>query len=245
MELITSEVLTDRIRTYLQHQAPLEELVEWAENAMMDGTFEETEDYALRDITGRLGVADVKAFRLSEDDFEQFLSQLEHTGRKENGNVATANGLLKWDILQIAEALKIPQDDVRDYFTDGRRVSFLFERRIAYEVLNGSLASSEGAGYDVLDSTGRKWEVRSVSRNGIYFCPSYMVGSGRRFEKDGFLQKLDEIAGDIVSDIQCFPSVPYWQIPADTVRTWWLQGQLGAASRISRAKALALLRSIS
>ena len=74
---------------------------------MMDGTFEETEDYALRDITGRLGVADVKAFRLSEDDFEQFLAQLEHTERKETGNVATANGLLKWDILQIAEALKI------------------------------------------------------------------------------------------------------------------------------------------
>ena len=159
--------------------------------------------------------------------------------------MATPNGLLKWDILQLSEALQISQDDVHDYFTDGRRVSFLFERRIAYEVLNGSLASSEGAGYDVLDSTGRKWEVRSVSRNGIYFCPSYMVGSGRRFEKDGFLQKLDEIAGYIVSDIQCFPSVPYWQIPADTVRAWWLQGQLGAASRISRAKALALLRSIS
>ncbi len=211
---------------------------------MMDGTFEETDDYALRDITGRLGVADVKAFRLSEDDFEQFLSQLEHTGRKENGNVATAS-VLKWDILQIAEALKIPQRDVHDYFTDGRRVSFLLERRIAYQVLNGSLASSEGAGYDVLDSTGRKWEVRSVSRNGIYFCPSYMVGSGRRFEENGFLQKLDDVAGYIVSDIECFPSVPYWQIPADTVRSWWLQGQLGAASKISRTKALSLLRSIS
>ena len=245
MEFITSEVLTDRIRTYLQHQVSLEELVEWAENAMMDGTFEETEDYALRDITGRLGVADVKAFRLSEDDFEQFLSQLEHTERKENGNVATANGLLKWDILQIAEALKIPQDDVRDYFTAGRRISFLLERRIAYEILNGSLVSSEGAGYDVLDSDGRKWEVRSVSKGGIYFCPSYMVGSGRHFEEDGFLQKLDEIAGYIVSDIDCFPSVPYWQIPADTVRAWWSQGQLGKSSKISRAKALALLRSLS
>ena len=134
--------------------------------------------------------------------------------------------------------------DVNAYFTDGRRVSFLLERRIAYEVLNGSLASSEGAGYDVLDSDGRKWEVRSVSKGGIYFCPSYMVGSGRRFEKDGFLQKLDEIAGYIVSDIQCFPSVPYWQIPADTVRAWWFQGQLGTASKISRAKALSLLRSL-
>ena len=89
MELITFEVLADKIRTYLQHQSSLAELVEWAENAMMDGEFEETNDYAIRDITGRLGVADVQAFSLGKEDFEQFLSQLEHTVRKENGNMAT------------------------------------------------------------------------------------------------------------------------------------------------------------
>ena len=77
MELVTSEVLADKIRTYLQCQSSLEELVEWAENAMMGGEFEETEDHSVRDITGRLGVADVQAFSLSKEDFEQFLSQLE------------------------------------------------------------------------------------------------------------------------------------------------------------------------
>ena len=89
MELITAEVLADKIRTYLQCQSSLTDLVEWAENAMMDGEFEEMNDYAIREITGRLGVADVKAFSLSKEDFEQFLSQLEHTVRKENGNMAT------------------------------------------------------------------------------------------------------------------------------------------------------------
>lgn len=49
------------------------------------------------------------------------------------------------------------------------------------EVLGGRLARSEGDDYDVLDRHGRKWEVRSVSKGGICFCPSYMVGSGRRF----------------------------------------------------------------
>ncbi len=87
MEIITSGVLADRIRTYLQCQLSLKELVEWAENAMMEGEFEETEDYAIRDITGRLGVADVKAFSLSKEDFEQFLSQLEHPLRKENARL--------------------------------------------------------------------------------------------------------------------------------------------------------------
>ena len=121
--------------------------------------------------------------------------------------MAIAEGLFEWDINQISAALKISPTDVHAYFTDGRRVSFLLERRIAYEVLNGSLASSEGAGYDVLDSQGRKWEVRSVSKGGIYFCPSYMVGSGRHFEEHGFLKKLQEIFGYVVSDIQQFPAV--------------------------------------
>ena len=92
MDLITSEVLADRIRTYLQCQLSLEELVAWAENAMMEGDFEETEEYAIRDITGRLGVADVKAFSLRKEDFEQILSQLDHTVRKQNGNMAPPNG---------------------------------------------------------------------------------------------------------------------------------------------------------
>ena len=153
-----------------------------------------------------------------------------------------STGTLTWDIVEVASSLKIPEDDVRAHFTDGRRVSFLLERRIAYEVLNGTLASSEGAGYDVLDQQGRKWEVRSISSGGIYFCPSYMVGSGRSFNEPGFLEKLREIEGYIVFDIEEFPSIPYWIIPRDTVSNWWASGALGTSTKISRPKALNLLR---
>ena len=52
------------------------------------------------------------------------------------------------------------------------------------EVLGGKLAPSEGDDHDLIDTQGRKWEGRSVSGGGIYFCPSYMVGSGRRFDCD-------------------------------------------------------------
>jgi hypothetical protein len=150
-------------------------------------------------------------------------------------------GTFNWDLAQIAAALRISETDVRAYFTDGRRVSFLLERRIAYEVLGGSLAHSEGAGYDVLDPQGRKWEVRSISRGGIYFCPSYMVGYGRSFDEPGFRAKLNDIAGYIVSDIERFPTVPYWVIPTATVADWWDRGELGNTTKISRQKALTLL----
>ena len=154
------------------------------------------------------------------------------------------NGLLTWHVEEIAVSLKIGEADVREYFTDGRRVSFILERRLAYEVIKGKLAPSEGAGYDLLDSNGRKWEVRSITRGGIYFCPSYMVGSGRSFDQQSFLDKLEDIDGYIISDVESFPNIPFWILPKTTVQNWWDAGRLGSTTKISRVVALKLLASL-
>jgi len=159
--------------------------------------------------------------------------------------MADPDGLFKWNVKEIAKALKIKGADVRLYFTDGRRVSFLLERRLAYEVMRGKLASSEGAGYDLIDSLGGKWEVRSITKDGIYFCPSYMVGSGRSFGEKGFLRKLKEIKGYVLSDIESFPEVPFWIVSTRQVTKWWKNGDLGATTKISHDKALKLVQSIS
>ena len=152
------------------------------------------------------------------------------------------NNVLEWDTKKIADALKIKESDVRLYFTDGRRVSFVLERRLAYEILHGKLAPSEGAGYDLLDPKGGKWEVRSITKDGIYFCPSYMVGSGRSFNEKGFLEKLDEIKGYIISDVESFPNVPFWTVSTAQVRQWWEKGILGKNSKLSRKVALGLVK---
>jgi hypothetical protein len=154
---------------------------------------------------------------------------------------AQPSGKLSWSLSELARALRVGEADVREYFTDGRRVSFLLERRIAYEVVKGKLAPSEGAGFDLFDADGQKWEVRSISKGGIYFCPSYMVGSGRNFDEPGFLAKLAEIAGYVVSDIEAFPDIPFWILPKEIVASWWREGRLGTSTKISRDKALALL----
>ncbi|OLS12164.1 MAG: R.RsaI endonuclease [Promethearchaeota archaeon CR_4] len=152
--------------------------------------------------------------------------------------------ILHWDIHQLVRALNITEKETDLYFKDGRRISFLVERRIAHEVLHGSVATSEGASYDVLDKDGGKWEIRSISKGGIYFYPSYMVGSGRHFEETGFQKKLDQIKGYIVVDIEDFPDVHYWIIPTQQVREWWISGELGVSTRISHQKAMELIKSL-
>lgn len=152
-----------------------------------------------------------------------------------------SSGVLTWDLDELVTSMKLTPDEVREYFTDGRRVSFLLERRLAREVIKGKLAASEGASYDLTDGDGKKWEVRSITRSGIYFCPSYMVGSGRSFNAEGFLEKLNEIEGYIVSDVEDFPSIRYWKISKDLVRGWFESGKLGAGTKISRKAALNLI----
>lgn len=152
------------------------------------------------------------------------------------------SGTLTWDIEAMAKAMILTPGEVREYFTDGRRVSFILERRLSRDVIKGRLAPSEGAGYDLLDAEGGKWEVRTIPKGGIYFCPSYMVGSSRSFNAEGFLAKLEEVRGYILCDIVRFPEIPWWIIPVVHVRRWWDLGKLGTTSKISRTKALDLIR---
>ncbi len=150
-------------------------------------------------------------------------------------------GILNWDIDKIANSLKISKEDVQQYFTDGRRVSFLLERRLAKEILKGKLADSEGKDYDVIDNDGKKYEVRSISKDGIYFCPSYMVGSSRSFNEIGFIKKAENIEGYILCDITLFPNIKFYIVSAKEVIDWYKKGLLGKTTKITKSKALKLL----
>ena len=79
--MITKQTVADRIGEYLHHQISLAELVDWAEDAMMEGEFDESDLDALRSVISRLGLADVRAFGLEWADCEQLLQQLGFSAR--------------------------------------------------------------------------------------------------------------------------------------------------------------------
>lgn len=142
---------------------------------------------------------------------------------------------MTWDAEELARALKVTVPDVKEYLTDGRRASFIIERRLKWENLGWTLAPSEGAGYDLLAPDGGLWEVRSITRGGVYFTPSAQVGSGRKFAEAGFLTKLDAVAGFILADIVEFPTVTVFKVPVTHVKRWYANGELSAAAKVSRA----------
>lgn len=145
---------------------------------------------------------------------------------------------LTWDVAALASAMQMTDQDVIQYFTDGRRVSFVIERRIVAAHPGWKLAPSEGAGYDVLDPDNASWEVRSITRQGVYFTPSNQVGKGRAYDATAFHQKLALVRGFILADIVEFPNVRCFKVPVENVVRWHKASMLGANAKVSRKKFL-------
>ena len=74
--MMTRQIVADKITDYLHGKLSQAELVDWAERAMMDADFDETNMAVLSDIIGRLGLADVAEFGLRWQDCEEFLRRL-------------------------------------------------------------------------------------------------------------------------------------------------------------------------
>ncbi len=99
---------------------------------------------------------------------------------------------------------------VFEYFTDGRRVSFIFERKIAQK-MGAKVPPIDQADYDLLDKNNKKWEVRSLTDR-FYFASSKDIGSGREFKIENLKKKLSIIEGYLVCDAYLFPNVPSWKV---------------------------------
>jgi len=152
--------------------------------------------------------------------------------------------MIKFNIQALEEALGISKDAVIEYFNDGRKASFILENRLVRDYTGGKRADSEGAGWDIEDRFGKKWEVRSLTNSGIYFCPSSMVGSKRSFDEEGFFNKVNSIEGYIVTDITQFPNVPVYKVSNSQVLKWYGTGKLGTNTKISYKNALEKLEAI-
>ena len=81
--VITRQDVADKLSSYLQGQRSLADLVSWAEEAMREGEFDESDFGVIRDVVSRLGLADVGAFGLTWEDAVGMLSRLGYRARVE------------------------------------------------------------------------------------------------------------------------------------------------------------------
>lgn len=140
-----------------------------------------------------------------------------------------ATGLFEWDVAKVAEGMHLPPERVLQFFKDGRRFAWLLEESLAAR--HAMTREGETADYDLTDGAGRRWEVRCCTKGGLFFCPSNMIGKGRKFNFENWVTKQAQVSGWIVADINTFPRVPYWVIPAAIVGGWWNSGSIGPSTQ--------------
>ena len=73
---ITNQAVALKLSAYLHNRIALSKLVDWAENAIMDGEFSGNNSHALAQVVGRIGLADVRAFGLTWEDCTTILKEL-------------------------------------------------------------------------------------------------------------------------------------------------------------------------
>ena len=73
---LTRAAVADKLAAYLHHEIPLDALVAWANAAMMEDDFEEVYYDAIRDAVARLGLADMRAFELTWEDYTSIRKRL-------------------------------------------------------------------------------------------------------------------------------------------------------------------------
>lgn len=74
--MITRTVVLSRLMAYLNREFSLAELVDWAENAIMDSDFDPVDTDMLMEIVGYLGAADSPGFELTWEVCYDFLMRL-------------------------------------------------------------------------------------------------------------------------------------------------------------------------
>ncbi len=86
--IITKQQLAVNLLNYLQHKTSLNDLVVWAEDALLEGDIQDEEPEVVRDILAKLGLADVKAFGLFWEDCNEIMKKLGYVLKIDAGLVA-------------------------------------------------------------------------------------------------------------------------------------------------------------
>ena len=74
--MITKRIVAQKLESYLRHEITLAQLVDWAEDALLQADFQENDEAILSKVLGRIGLADVRSFGLSWDECDDMLHRL-------------------------------------------------------------------------------------------------------------------------------------------------------------------------
>jgi hypothetical protein len=100
----------------------------------------------------------------------------------------------------------LPEDIVMDVLADGRVASHFLERHLPLWFPELEFVSGCRDHDHISPLTGAKFDQKSFTKLGCKFMPSSMIGVGRKFDRDKFLEKSGQLTY-IICDLTQLPSI--------------------------------------
>lgn len=98
----------------------------------------------------------------------------------------------------------LPEPALNKMYQDGRVASHLLEQQLPLWFTQ--LTFVDRTGYDYVDGTDHKWDLKGFTKRGANFAPSCMIGAGRKVVEAKLAEHVSEV-DYIFSDITQFPTV--------------------------------------
>jgi hypothetical protein len=119
----------------------------------------------------------------------------------------------------------LPVEVITELFKDGRIFSHFIERILAQDY--GLKHVTGCKGHDIVDPSNPdiKYEQKTFTGNGCKFMPSNMIGQGRQFNKEVFIEKSKNLIYVIVSNVK-FPLLKIRFVKGSELATEYPSGEI-------------------
>lgn len=94
--------------------------------------------------------------------------------------------------------------ELENVFKDGRAISHFLQEQAKYWF--PSLIRKDTKEYDFLDGENNKYEMKCFTKKGCKFCPSNMIGKGRKKDENR-IKDISKYTSYIICDVTSFPTI--------------------------------------
>ena len=151
---------------------------------------------------------------------------------------------IELDLSAIAQGWHVSEEMARERYRRGTDCSGPLEDHVKH---NLSLPVGGGGNdpFDLYTPDLERCELRTLTQRGVCFRPSIQTGGGQReFDEEAFLDRVSGLNRYIVCDIDGFPRVRVYSIPAAVIADCWREGLLNTTGELNYGPACELLDSL-
>lgn len=113
----------------------------------------------------------------------------------------------------------IPEEELYELYKDGRIGSRFMEIWIKHNFQGIEKVTKGNAPYDLLSTDYKKYDEKTLTKNGLSLTPSNQKGQGRKFDAEKFAQRNRELDYYVIVDIRNFPILKLTFVPTSSINT--------------------------